>query len=185
MFLLISLSMESQTAAEKKAAAAPNGVVDPSPASGVAPGAPQAAKEQRTYTAGRFMLDVDRAVPFTVISVRDSASGLPTGKRMHKPFVITKEIDSASPQLLNAMTSHRVLPALDIEYPDASPVSCASAQTPQAKVGQGSGGGKASLQDISILKVEKVSPTTEEITIDYATMKVTRRDGAVVCADFK
>jgi type VI secretion system (T6SS) effector Hcp len=32
-----------------------------------------------------------------VVSPRDPASGLPTGKRMHKPFVITKEIDKSSP----------------------------------------------------------------------------------------
>ena len=29
-------------------------------------------------------------------SPRDAASGLPTGKRMHKPFVITKELDVSS-----------------------------------------------------------------------------------------
>ena len=28
-----------------------------------------------------------------IISPRDAASGMPTGKRMHKPFVITKELD--------------------------------------------------------------------------------------------
>ena len=32
-----------------------------------------------------------------VVSPRDAASGLPTGKRMHKPFVITKELDRSSP----------------------------------------------------------------------------------------
>ena len=30
-------------------------------------------------------------------SPRDSASGLPTGKRMHKPMIITKELDKSSP----------------------------------------------------------------------------------------
>lgn len=34
-----------------------------------------------------------------VLSPRDAASGLPTGKRMHKPFVITKELDKSSPLL--------------------------------------------------------------------------------------
>ncbi|BCA59454.1 hypothetical protein HMP06_2223 [Sphingomonas sp. HMP6] len=33
------------------------------------------------------------AVVSAIVSPRDSASGLPTGKRMHKPFVITKELD--------------------------------------------------------------------------------------------
>jgi hypothetical protein len=31
------------------------------------------------------------------ISPRDSASGLPTGKRQHKPFVFTKVIDKSTP----------------------------------------------------------------------------------------
>ena len=31
-----------------------------------------------------------------IVSPRDAASGLPTGKRMHKPFVITKEIGVTS-----------------------------------------------------------------------------------------
>ena len=37
------------------------------------------------------------AVVSAIVSPRDSASGLPTGKRMHKPFVITKELDRSSP----------------------------------------------------------------------------------------
>ena len=35
-----------------------------------------------------------------VVSPRDAASGLPTGKRMHKPFVITKELDKSSPMMI-------------------------------------------------------------------------------------
>ena len=36
-----------------------------------------------------------------VISPRDAASGLPTGKRQHKPITIVKPIDKASPQLMS------------------------------------------------------------------------------------
>ena len=32
-------------------------------------------------------------------ATRDAASGLPTGKRQHKPFTITKPVDKATPQL--------------------------------------------------------------------------------------
>ena len=38
-----------------------------------------------------------------IISPRDSASGLPTGKRQHKPFTITKVLDKASPGLMEAL----------------------------------------------------------------------------------
>ncbi len=37
-----------------------------------------------------------------VVSPRDAASGLPTGKRMHKPFTITKELDKTSPVFVAA-----------------------------------------------------------------------------------
>ena len=37
------------------------------------------------------------AVEHEIISPRDAASGLPTGKRHHKPLTITKEVDKSSP----------------------------------------------------------------------------------------
>ena len=41
-----------------------------------------------------------------VLSPRDVATGQATGKRMHKPFVITKEIDKSSPLLYTALVSN-------------------------------------------------------------------------------
>lgn len=35
----------------------------------------------------------------SIVSPRDAASGLPTGKRQHKPLVINKELDKSSPIL--------------------------------------------------------------------------------------
>jgi len=37
------------------------------------------------------------AVEHEVLSPCDAASGLPTGKRQHKPLSITKEVDKSSP----------------------------------------------------------------------------------------
>ncbi len=44
-----------------------------------------------------------------VISPRDAASGLPTGRRQHKPLVIVKPIDAATPLLFNALTQNENL----------------------------------------------------------------------------
>lgn len=41
-----------------------------------------------------------------VVSPRDAASGLPTGKRQHKPFTVTKEIDKSTPLLYNVLTNN-------------------------------------------------------------------------------
>src|ERR1044071_9914900 len=46
------------------------------------------------------------AVSHEIISPRDPASGLPTGKRMHKPMVITKELDKSTPLLYNVLVNN-------------------------------------------------------------------------------
>ena len=53
-----------------------------------------------------------------IVSPRDAASGLPTGKRMHKPFVITKELDkSSSPMVRESPTK---MSAGKVSYSDLS-----------------------------------------------------------------
>ena len=49
-----------------------------------------------------------------VISPRDAASGLPTGKRQHRPITITKEIDSTSPLLMNVLVNNENLPQWEL-----------------------------------------------------------------------
>jgi type VI secretion system secreted protein Hcp len=44
-----------------------------------------------------------------IVSPRDPASGLPTGKRLHKPIVVTKLMDKTSPLLLNALVTNENL----------------------------------------------------------------------------
>ena len=51
-----------------------------------------------------------------VISPRDAASGLPTGKRQHKPFTITKEVDKSSPLLYNALVKNENITAWKLQY---------------------------------------------------------------------
>ncbi|HTZ04355.1 MAG TPA: type VI secretion system tube protein TssD [Gaiellaceae bacterium] len=49
------------------------------------------------------------AVSHEIVSPRDPASGLPTGKRQHKPITITKEVDASSPLFLNALVTNENL----------------------------------------------------------------------------
>jgi type VI secretion system secreted protein Hcp len=44
-----------------------------------------------------------------IVSPRDTASGLPTGKRQHKPLTITKEWGASTPKLLNALVTNENL----------------------------------------------------------------------------
>ncbi len=50
-----------------------------------------------------------------VTAPRDMATGMATGKRMHKPFTITKEVDKASPLLMKACASGQHFPQVDVQ----------------------------------------------------------------------
>ena len=51
-----------------------------------------------------------------ISSPRDAASGQATGRRQHKPLVITKELDKASPLLYKALTTNEVLPEVTLLF---------------------------------------------------------------------
>ncbi|NQW30230.1 MAG: type VI secretion system tube protein Hcp [Ignavibacteria bacterium] len=55
------------------------------------------------------------SVDHEIVSPRDAASGLPTGKRQHKPLTIIKEWGAATPQLYKAMTTGEILTEVSIE----------------------------------------------------------------------
>jgi type VI secretion system secreted protein Hcp len=56
------------------------------------------------------------AVSHSILSPRDAASGLPSGKRMHKPLIITKELDMATPALLSAVTSNENISKWELNF---------------------------------------------------------------------
>lgn len=56
------------------------------------------------------------AVSHDVSSPYDAASGLPTGKRMHTPFVITKELDRSTPLMYNALVHNENLTEWELQF---------------------------------------------------------------------
>ena len=51
-----------------------------------------------------------------VDSPRDAASGLPTGKRQHKPITVTKEIDKSTPLLMNVLVNNENITEWRMEF---------------------------------------------------------------------
>jgi type VI secretion system secreted protein Hcp len=51
-----------------------------------------------------------------IVSPRDPHSGLPTGQRMHKPLVITKQLDKSTPILYNVMCTNENLSSVTIKF---------------------------------------------------------------------
>jgi len=68
------------------------------------------------------------AVSHSIISPRDPASGLSTGKRMHKPIIITKELDKSTPLLYNMLVTNENITEFILHF-----------WAPQIKAGTGAG----------------------------------------------
>ncbi|MBI4702374.1 MAG: type VI secretion system tube protein Hcp [Deltaproteobacteria bacterium] len=71
--------------------------------------------------AGRVDTMMIIATSHEVVSPRDAASGLPTGKRQHKPFTITKEIDKATPLLYYTLVNNENIKTWKLMYWQPSP----------------------------------------------------------------
>lgn len=84
------------------------------------------------------------ALSHSIKSPRDAASGLATGKRMHKPMTITKQLDKSSPQLFTLVVPESGS-SVTIQ-PQAVATEVA------APVSSGSGTGKVNVQDISVTR---------------------------------
>lgn len=100
--------------------------------------------------------------------VRDPATGMSVGKRMHSTITITKEVDAASPMLFQASTSHETLSEVVITFEGAS----GGAKTAQRIV----------LTNATILSVRKAG-NKEQIKLDYQSIEVTWTDGGKTATD--
>lgn len=66
--------------------------------------------------AGREDSILVKSYGYSVSAAYDTASGLPTGKRQHRPIRILKEIDKASPLLFNALVNNENLSSVIIRF---------------------------------------------------------------------
>ncbi|WP_437893197.1 type VI secretion system tube protein TssD [Sorangium sp. So ce124] len=52
----------------------------------------------------------------SLVGPRDPVTGRPTGKRMHKPFVVTKDLDRSTPLLLNILSHNEGIPRWELQF---------------------------------------------------------------------
>ena len=95
------------------------GPAGPAGASGVNPPDPDSVAATVMVTGqkqGQFSqapIEVT-AISHEIVSPRDPASGLPTGKRQHKPITITTDWGASTPLFLNALTQNENLTSVTI-----------------------------------------------------------------------
>lgn len=120
-----------------------------------------------------------------ITSPRDVATGQATGKRAHKPFVITKEVDRASPLLYRALISNENLTTWKLQFwrPQVGPAGTAEVQHYTV-----------ALTNAAIASIEFRMPNTkvpdtaqleafEEVSFTYQKIEWTWTDGGVTATD--
>jgi type VI secretion system secreted protein Hcp len=120
-------------------------------------------------------------------SPRDPASGLPTGKRMHKPVYFLKEVDKSSPLLWNALTNNENLTSVQIQFWGAGVAAAGGVATEKQLY-------TVTLTNASIASMLQSMPNNldpsatklslqEAITLTYQKIQWTWNDGVATASD--
>jgi len=127
------------------------------------------------------------AASHDIFSPRDPASGLPTGRRQHKPFVITKEVDKSSPVLYDILVNNENITDWELQF-----------WTPVSGLGTGTGAEKqhytvklfnAQIVDISFHMLNNKNPELmryneyEEVAFTYEKIVWTWNNGSITSTD--
>ncbi len=106
-----------------------------------------------------------------LVSPRDAASGLPTGKRQHKPITITKCVDKATPLLYNVLVNNENLTTVTFRFYRTA----------------GDGGVEqyytVELVNAAIAGIESAGRDTEKVSFVYQKITWTWEDGGITAED--
>lgn len=126
------------------------------------------------------------AAEHEVVSPRDAASGMATGKRTHKPFVITKELDKASPLLYSALVNNERIAEWELQFwaPSMGPAGAgAEVQIYTVKLSN------AVISDIKFHMLNNKNPEFtkypeyEDVAFVYQKIEWTWTDGGITATD--
>ncbi len=115
------------------------------------------------------------AVSHEIISPRDASSGLATGKRSHKPFVFTKEIDKSTPILANALVHNETLTEAEFSFFQPSPKG-GEMLTYTVKLKN------ANIASINF-RTDADGKLVQDISFVYETIEWTWNDGGITATD--
>jgi len=127
------------------------------------------------------------AAEHELLSPRDPVSGLALGKRQHKPFVITKEIDMSSPRLYAALVGNEGFSNWELQFwaASTSAVGSVGAEVMRYSVRLGN----AAIVDIRFHMLNNKNPELahyaefEEVAFSYQTIEWTWVNGGISSSD--
>jgi len=121
-----------------------------------------------------------------VLSPRDVATGLPTGQRQHKVLTVTKEIDRATPLLMNALVTNENLNKWELRFWRPSSPPFPAGQEKQFFTIHLV---NATISDIRMEMLNNMYPENvahkecEHVSFTYQKITWTYEDGGLSCTD--
>ena len=119
-----------------------------------------------------------------IVSPRDAASGLPTGKRQHHPLILLKEVDRSSPLLWHALVTNEVLETWELRFWQT--VSGAAVTERQFYTVRLAGATIASMRSFMTDNQDQGGanlPLREEVSFAYEKVEWVWTDGGVSASD--
>jgi type VI secretion system secreted protein Hcp len=114
------------------------------------------------------------ALSHEIVSPRDPASGLATGKRQHKPFTITMELDRTAPQFRKAQSTNENFASLELTV---FGVNAKGVEAPQSTIKLTN----AKIYSIKLVQLE--DKVVQEISFTYQKIEWVWVDGGITAMD--
>ena len=122
------------------------------------------------------------AVQHEIVCPRDPVSGLPTGKRMHKPFVITKEVDRASPLLYGVLCTNENVREARVDFWTSTPTGQEKQHYTVRLTNANISAINLKMANLRQTKLARL-PEYEEISFTYEKIEWTWNDGGITACD--
>jgi type VI secretion system secreted protein Hcp len=122
------------------------------------------------------------AASHEIVSPRDPASGQPTGKRVHKPFMCTKELDQSSPLLYQVLCSNEDIREATIDFWTTTPLGTEKIKYTVRLVNANISAITFKMANVRSPKLARL-PKYEEVSLTYQRIQWTWTEGGLTAYD--
>lgn len=122
------------------------------------------------------------SVQHEIVCPRDPTTGQPTGKRIHKPFVATKELDRASPLLYAVLCTNENLAEVRVDFWTATSMGQEKQHFTVRLTNANISGITFKMANIRSSRLARF-PEYEEVSFTYQKIEWTWHDGGIFAAD--
>ena len=121
-------------------------------------------------------------VQHEIVCPRDPQSGIPTGKRMHKPFTVIKELDRSTPLLYSVLCTNENIREARIEFWTATPTGQEKQHYTVRLVNANISAINFKMANVRSPKLQRLAEY-EEIAFTYQRIEWTWNEGGITATD--